>query len=104
MLLPYVPFRSFAVKGWIIGLLSVFLALKFVPLPNQQNTLLLIAAYLFFPQASSYIALQFTGSTTFTGMSGVKRELRIAIPTYIVSCAVSLVLLILYKLVLWGVI
>lgn len=25
----------------------------------------------FFPLAGSYIALQFTGSTTFTGMSGV---------------------------------
>jgi len=102
VLLPYVPFRSFAVKGWIIGLLSVFLSSKFVPLLNQQNTFLLIVTYLFFPQASSYIALQFTGSTTFTGMSGVKRELRIAIPTYLVSCAVSLILLIMYKFSRWG--
>ncbi|MGD0281707.1 MAG: mercury methylation corrinoid protein HgcA [Dissulfurispiraceae bacterium] len=104
VLLPYVPFRSFAVKGWIIGLLSVLLLLRFVPLLNQQSVLLLIVTYLFFPQASSYIALQFTGSTTFTGMSGVKRELRIAIPTYIVSCAVSLVLLMMYKFIRWGVI
>jgi hypothetical protein len=103
-LLPYVPFRSFAVKGWITGLLSVFLSTKFVPLLNQQNIFLLIVTYLFFPQASSYIALQFTGSTTFTGMSGVKRELRIAIPTYLVSCAVSLILLVMYKFTMWGVI
>ena len=104
VLLPYVPFRSFAVKGWLTGLLSVFLSVKFIPLLDQQNTFLLIVTYLFFPQASSYIALQFTGSTTFTGMSGVKRELRIAIPTYLVSCAVSLVLLIMYKFTRWGVI
>lgn len=104
VLLPYVPFRSFAVKGWIIGLLSVFLSATFVPSLIQQNTFLLIVTYLFFPAASSFIALQFTGSTTFTGMSGVKRELRVAIPTYIVSCGVSLVLLIMYKLTMWGVI
>ena len=104
VLLPYVPFRSFAVKGWIIGLFSVFLSAKFVPLLDQQNTFLLIVTYLFFPQASSYIALQFTGSTTFTGMSGVKRELRIAIPTYLVSCTVSLILLMIYKFTRWGVI
>jgi hypothetical protein len=104
VLLPYVPFRSFAVKGWITGLLSVLLSAQFVPLLNQQNTFLLIITYLFFPQASSYIALQFTGSTTFTGMSGVKRELRIAIPTYLVSCAVSLILLIMYKFTRWGMI
>ncbi len=103
VLLPYVPFRSFAVKGWITGLLSVFLAAIFFPLLNRQNTFLLIVTYLFFPQASSYIALQFTGSTTFTGMSGVKRELRIAIPAYLVSCAFSLVLLIIYKFTRWGI-
>ncbi len=102
VLLPCVPSRSFAVKGWIIGLLSVFLSARFVPLLDQQNTLLLIVTYLFFPLASSYIALQFTGSTTFTGMSGVKRELRVAIPTYIVSCAVSLILLLMYKFTIWG--
>ncbi len=104
VLLPCVPFRSFAVKGWIIGLLSVFLSTRFVPSLNQHNSYLLIVTYLFFPQASSYIALQFTGSTTFTGMSGVKRELRIAIPTYIVSCAVSVILLIMFKFTGWGVI
>ncbi len=104
VLLPYVPFRSFAVKGWIVGLLSVLLSSKFVPLLNQQNTFLLIVTYLFFPAASSFIALQFTGSTTFTGMSGVKRELKIAIPAYLVSCAVSVILLIMYKFTQWGVI
>ncbi len=104
VILPYVPFRSFAVKGWIIGMLSVFLSAKFVPLLIQQNTFLLMVTYLFFPAASSFIALQFTGSTTFTGMSGVKQELRVAIPTYIVSCGVSLILLIMYKLTMWGVI
>lgn len=104
VLLPYIPFRSFAVKGWISGLLCVFLLANSVPLLNQQNRFLSIIAYLFFPAASSYIALQFTGSTPFTGMSGVKKELKVGIPVYIVSSAVSVILLLVFKLSEWGVI
>ncbi len=51
---------------------------------------------------SSYIALQFTGSTTFTGMSGVKKELKIGIPIYIGAASISLVLLIVLKVKEWG--
>ncbi|MDO8786175.1 MAG: mercury methylation corrinoid protein HgcA [Syntrophales bacterium] len=102
VLLPYIPFRSFAIKGWIMGMLSVLISLPF--LEPARNIFLLIAGYLFFPLASSYIALQFTGSTTFTGMSGVKKELRIAIPFYLTGAAISLVLLAGYKLVQWEVI
>jgi ABC-type molybdate transport system permease subunit len=51
--------------------------------------------------ASSYIALQFTGATTFTGMSGVKKELKISIPLYILGIVVSLILLLFYKLGEW---
>jgi hypothetical protein len=101
VLLPYLPFRSFAVKGWIMGMLSVLISSQF--LEPAHNTLLLIAGYLFFPLASSYIALQFTGSTTFTGMSGVKKELRAAIPVYLAGAAIALVLLAGYKLIQWGV-
>lgn len=103
MLLPFVPFRSFAVKGWIVGMLSVFLSIKLIAPVNQSNTILLIFTYLFFPLASSYIALQFTGSTTFTGMSGVKKELRIAVPAYLFFGVVCLILLVVFKLTQWRV-
>ncbi len=104
VLLPYVPFRSFAVKGWIVGVATVVGAVMvFDPVP-LHNVLLLAAAYAFFPALSSYIALQFTGSTTFTGMSGVKKELKIGIPLYIAAAAASLVLVVVYKLKEWEVI
>ena len=103
MLLPYLPFRSFAAKGWIVGMAAVVGAvLVFEPIP-LRNVLLLATAYAFFPALSSYIALQFTGSTTFTGMSGVKKELKIGIPLYGVAAAVSLILVIVYKLKEWEV-
>jgi hypothetical protein len=101
--LPFIPLRSFAVKGWIAGVFSVFLSSKFIPVIGQLNTVLRIFMYLFFPLASSYIALQFTGSTTFTGMSGVKKELRLSLPLYVAGLVASVVLLIIYKLGEWGV-
>jgi hypothetical protein len=103
LFLPFIPFRSFAVKGWITGMLSVYPATKFIAMTGHLDTVLLIFAYLFFPLASSYIALQFTGSTTFTGLSGVKKELKASIPLYILGVVVSLVLLLVYKLGEWRV-
>jgi hypothetical protein len=100
LLLPFVPFRSFAVKGWIVGMASVILLSRY-SFFNHSSVPLRLFTYLFFPLASSYVALQFTGSTTFTGMSGVKKELRISIPLYIASVLISLALLAIYKLGTW---
>lgn len=103
VLLPFMPFRSFALKGWIAGMLATFFTIQSSGIIHQGNIILLIVACLFFPLASSYIALQFTGSTTFTGMSGVNKELRFGIPVYITGVAISLILLIVFKLGEWGI-
>ncbi len=104
VLLPFVPFRSFALKGWIVGQLSVFLALQYVGPMNTQDPILLSVACLLLPALSSYLALQFTGATTFTGMSGVKKELKIGIPLYIGAASISLLLMTVFKLKEWGII
>lgn len=100
VLLPVIPFRSFAIKGWIVGVLTTFLTMK---LFSPMDTTLVFFTGLFFPLVSSYIALQFTGSTTFTGMTGVKKELKIGIPMYIFGGVVSALALIIFKLNQWGV-
>ncbi len=102
LLLPLFPFRSFALKGWITGLAMVAAATFFIPGFRTPDTLLSAVTWLFFPAASSYLALQFTGSTTFTGMTGVNKELRISIPLSMTVCAVTVVLLALYKINHWG--
>jgi len=101
-LLPLIPFRSFAIKGWLAGMITVSLLMKASGLPDGADTLLKVLAYLFFPMASSYWALQFTGSTTYTNMSGVKKEMKIAIPVYLGSLIITGILVILYKLNHWG--
>jgi len=103
-LLPWLPFRSFAVKGWIAGAATVLLA-SLIPViaDPQHDAILRIVAYLLFPALSSYIALQFTGSTTYTGMTGVRKELKISLPLYIGVAALSLVLMVVFKLGEWGI-
>lgn len=100
LLLPWVPFRSFALKGWLMGL-AALLSFDWVA-GWSPNIYIDIAKYIFFPLASSYIALQFTGSTVYTGLSGVQKELRYALPVYIGGTAVSSILLAAFKIKTWG--
>jgi len=104
VLLPFIPFRAFAIKGWIVGMLAVMLTEHIFGIVDNPSPILITATYIFFPALSSYLALQFTGATTFTGMSGVKKELKIGIPIYIGAAGVSLVLLIVFKLKEWGIV
>jgi hypothetical protein len=89
LFLPWVPSRSFALKGWLIGaiLTGGFLALRWGAVRGDPFLLVLTAA--FFPAASSYLALMFTGTTTFTGLSGVQKEMRYALPLYIAGLAAT---------------
>ena len=103
--LPFIPFRSFAVKGWITGAAAFVITARTFAFfaysgPIGPN-ILFWADLVFFPMASSYTALQFTGSTTFTCISGVKKELKAALPVYIASAAAAVVLLAIYKLLVW---
>jgi hypothetical protein len=97
VLLPLVPFRSFAVKGWIWGAASMAGLYFFTDIFIGLENVMLAAVMICFPLLSSYLALQFTGATTFTNISGVRREMRFALPVYIAGLAVSSVLLIIYK-------
>jgi hypothetical protein len=78
ILLPWIPGRSFALKGALTGLLATFLGtLAFTASLNWLSTLALLLAA---PAISSWFAMNFTGSSTFTSPSGVEKEMRQAIP------------------------
>jgi hypothetical protein len=91
MLLPYIPLRAFAGKGSVTGFMlsSVLLMLHVLgtnPL-EEASWFLLIAAL------SSFMAMNFTGSSTYTSLSGVKREMRIAVPLQVLCGITGLILL-----------
>jgi hypothetical protein len=104
LFLPWIPFRSFALKGWLLGavLTGGFLALRWGALSG--NVFLIVLAAVFFPVASSFLGLMFTGTTTFTGLSGVQKELRYALPLYIAALALTAACAVLYLLRAWGLI
>lgn len=103
VLLPYIPVRSFAIKGWLVGIAATAIAARFAGI-YEMHAALLAVTFLLFPFFSSYVALQFTGSTTFTGQSGVKKELRYAVPVYLAAAGLCAVLFVAFKLVESGVI
>jgi hypothetical protein len=78
VLLPWIPGRAFALKGALFGLLVSLLMLAGIETNGSlpENMALLLAL----PAVSSYCAMNFTGSTTFTSPSGVEKEMRTAIP------------------------
>ncbi len=92
ILLPWVPGRSFALKGSITGFLWCLLFYLAVN-GTEWSSAAKIAFFLALPAISAFYALNFTGCTGFTSRSGVKKEMRIAIP--IIGAAVVVGLLIL---------
>jgi acetyl-CoA decarbonylase/synthase complex subunit gamma len=104
VLLPFVPFRAFSVKGWLAGALVFFPIVYFSYIPEARNVSRSVAERILFPLISSYLALQFTGATTFTNLSGVKKEIRYSLPVYITGTVISFICLILYKVSEWGII
>ncbi|WP_305045271.1 mercury methylation corrinoid protein HgcA [Geoalkalibacter sp.] len=75
-LLPWLPWRAFAAKGALVGA-SLGLMLGLVCAASGPNFLALILGL---GAASSWCAMNFTGSTPFTSPSGVEKEMRRAIP------------------------
>jgi hypothetical protein len=75
-LLPWLPGRAFTLKGAEAGAVTGLvagLALGVPPLMVAAGTFLAAAA-------SSYIGVNFTGTTPYTSPSGVEKELRAALP------------------------
>jgi hypothetical protein len=85
ILLPWLPTRDFSSKGFVLG------ALVTLPFAAAQITMATgyrgwsqwgqaAALLLALPPVTAYLALNFTGSTTFTSKSGVKYEMATYIP------------------------
>lgn len=91
LLLPWLPGRAFSLKGAEVGVVmigAVLLAIiSAASVPLYAWGLLLMGT-----AAASYLAMNFTGTSTFTSPSGVEWEMRRAIPLQIAAAAIGIIL------------
>jgi len=79
ILLPWLPGRSFSVKGAVAGL-AWSGAFYLLAGGAVWSTPAIMALLLALPAVSAFHTLNFTGCSTYTSRSGVKKEMGIALP------------------------
>ncbi len=89
LLLPWLPGRAFAVKGAWLG--SAFLlgaGLCVWNFPGLIDSWFAVSAWcLLIPTAASFLTMNYTGASTYTSLSGVRLEVRVAAPIQ-AGCAI----------------
>ena len=104
ILLPWLPSRAFSAKGFILGGLTAlpFAAAAIVREPQSAWWLRMgwaFAYLLALPPVTAYLALNFTGSSTFTSRSGVRSEMSAYIPVMAGTLSVGIVLTIILAVI-----
>ncbi len=85
ILLPWLPTRAFSTKGLILGgAVAIVFALTLIASDPDKalwvRAIQALALILALPPVTAFLALNFTGSTTFTSRTGVRREIFRYIP------------------------
>jgi hypothetical protein len=88
IILPWVPFRSFVIKGWLLGLVWSHIVFSCIRFENWQG----VGWYFLLPPITSFLAENFTGATTFTHLTGVKLELKYGFPVMMLSIITGIIL------------
>jgi acetyl-CoA decarbonylase/synthase complex subunit gamma len=97
LFLPYIPGRHFSLKGFIAGA-TVFLLLVILKFADK-NVIELISWFLIITVISSFLAMNFTGSSTYTSLSGVKKEMKISVPIQIGFAFIGIALQVIGKFI-----
>lgn len=90
LLLPWIPGRQFWLKGFFIGGLAGFGYI--LSLTGTTGIIGNAALWLWITAAASYMAMNFTGATPFTSLSGVKHEMRLGLAMQCGATAIALIL------------
>ena len=92
VLLPWLPGRAFSAKGGILGFLAA-IGLTWSWAEGSLTAaegLERLAWFFLVPALSAFLAMNFTGASTFTSLSGVKKEMRWAVPLQVAAGALGL--------------
>jgi acetyl-CoA decarbonylase/synthase complex subunit gamma len=80
-LLPFLPFRSFSLKGAAVGLAATAAWVAATGMTGWDAAFVLLAG----TAVCSFLAINFTGASTYTSQSGVLREMKAALPVLIAA-------------------
>ena len=92
VLLPFIPGKAFSFKGWLLGAISTALIGYVFGFFRPPLMLLGIGYMLVLPAHSAFLALNFTGATTYTSFSGVIKEMKVAVPAIAILALAGIVL------------
>jgi len=94
ILLPFLPGRAFSLKGFFLGVVAavILLTIRGSLLAPPAGLLENLAWLFMVPAVSAYLAMNFTGCSTYTSLSGVKEEMRFALPLEIGAGSLGVVL------------
>jgi acetyl-CoA decarbonylase/synthase complex subunit gamma len=92
LLLPWLPGRAFSLKGLSLGLAAaaVLIAVRMDKMMGLADRIELLGWIVLMPAMAAYLAMNFTGASTYTSLSGVKKEMRWAIPLVIAGFVAGL--------------
>jgi hypothetical protein len=92
LLLPWLPGRAFSLKGLSVGLMAagVLMIFRIESLSAWPGFLEGLAWCFLVPSVAAYLGMNFTGASTYTSLSGVKKEMRWAVPFEIAGAVVGL--------------
>jgi len=92
--LPWLPGRALSWKGMVMGLLlaAVLVIVGLIPSAGITGQLETAAWVLLMPAIGAFMAMNFTGATTYTSLSGVKKEMRFAVPSQSVAALLGFAL------------
>lgn len=87
ILLPVLPGRAFSLKGCIVGAVValILLIVRNPDLTFWPGRLEMAAWLLMVPALAAYLAMNFTGASTYTSLSGVKKEMQTALPLQVLA-------------------
>ncbi len=98
ILLPILPFRMFSMKASILGIIWSAIVINYSKVFHYDANLMInISNTLLLTSIISYLGMNFTGSTTFTSLSGVKKETLLTVPVLGASTLVGIILMVIDK-------
>lgn len=95
-LLPFIPTKDFSTKGLLLGgVVALPFAFEFygaLALPGWAKIASALAPLLIMPAVTAYLALNFTGATTFTSRTGVRKEIFRYVPVMALMAGAGIIL------------